>query len=84
MVIHVNRFWHGYAMGAKITIPIEFNEILDIPVSLCHSDLKPSLRQYQLIGVVNHFGSINSGHYYSEVRGAYGQKWYLCNDEVVN
>jgi ubiquitin C-terminal hydrolase len=40
--------------------------------------------RYQLIGVVNHFGIIDSGHYVSDVKGAHGQgKWYECNDEQV-
>lgn len=50
---------------------------------MCHPDLQMQSRRYQLTGVVNHIGTIDSGHYYSDVRGSNGQKWYQCNDEQV-
>jgi len=78
--VHANRFWQGLNSNAKITTAIEFDVLLEIPLQLCHDDLKPQKRLYQLIGVVNHIGTINSGHYYSDIRGANGQKWYQCND----
>jgi ubiquitin C-terminal hydrolase len=82
LVIHINRFYQGPHKNDKISIPVNFDEILEVPGSVLHDDVKRSKVIYQLIGVVNHYGVINSGHYYSDVRGAQG-KWYQCNDETV-
>jgi ubiquitin C-terminal hydrolase len=37
---------------------------------------------YDLIGSVNHFGTLQSGHYVSNVLN--GRKWYHCNDAHVS
>lgn len=84
LVIHANRFWQGRTSNAKIATPISFDEYLEIPAERCHTDMLGQRRSYQLVGVVNHIGTIDSGHYYCDIRGANGTKWYQCNDQVVN
>jgi len=37
---------------------------------------------YDLIGTVNHFGTLQSGHYVANVKN--GSKWYHCNDAHVS
>jgi ubiquitin carboxyl-terminal hydrolase 22/27/51 len=37
---------------------------------------------YDLIGSVNHFGTLQSGHYVANVLS--GSKWYHCNDAHVS
>ena len=41
----------------------------------------PSRSRYSLISVVNHFGSMNSGHYTSYCND--GQQWYYCDDQSM-
>ena len=39
---------------------------------------------YQLRSIVHHTGSINSGHYFAQIRDQMDQdKWYICNDDRV-
>ncbi|CAF0780734.1 unnamed protein product [Rotaria sordida] len=41
----------------------------------------PSPSKYSLISVVNHFGSMNSGHYTSYCND--GKQWYYCDDQSI-
>ncbi len=40
-----------------------------------------SSSKYSLISVVNHFGSMNSGHYTSYCND--GKQWYYCDDQSI-
>ena len=39
--------------------------------------------QYHLYGVVNHFGSMESGHYTAFCRGATSGRWHRFDDHEV-
>lgn len=40
-------------------------------------------RSYKLVGICNHFGSLNGGHYTADVlRG--NRQWYNCNDQSIS
>ena len=39
---------------------------------------------YDLIGVSNHFGSLNGGHYTASCKNANTGKWFNFNDSSVN
>ncbi len=39
---------------------------------------------YDLIGVSNHFGSLNGGHYTANCKNAVDGKWYNFNDSSVS
>ncbi|CAF0786761.1 unnamed protein product [Adineta steineri] len=41
----------------------------------------PSPSKYSLVSVVNHFGSMNSGHYTSYCND--GKQWYYCDDQSI-
>ena len=41
----------------------------------------PSSSRYSLVAVVNHFGSMNSGHYTSYCND--GKQWYYCDDQSI-
>jgi ubiquitin carboxyl-terminal hydrolase 4/11/15 len=38
---------------------------------------------YTLVGVVNHSGGIDFGHYTAECRNPFNRKWYTFNDSHV-
>lgn len=38
---------------------------------------------YKLVGVINHHGEINSGHYTTYVLNKISEKWNFFNDEKV-
>jgi len=39
---------------------------------------------YDLIGVSNHFGSLNGGHYTANCKNPESGKWYNYNDSSVS
>ena len=39
---------------------------------------------YDLIGVSNHFGSLNGGHYVGDALNLDNNTWYNCNDSHVS
>ena len=45
-------------------------------------DLDLEGKKYDLYGVINHYGSINSGHYTAIIKNK-EKKWILCNDSSV-
>ena len=64
------------------------DEPIDFPVN--DFDLKDFVKQeqisgtvYDLYGVVNHFGSLNGGHYTATCKNPMEKKWYAFNDSVV-
>jgi ubiquitin C-terminal hydrolase len=46
------------------------------------SDTAPPIIHYSLQSTVNHFGSLQSGHYYANVK--ISNQWYHCNDAHVS
>ena len=39
---------------------------------------------YDLFGVVNHFGSLNGGHYTATCKNSIDNNWYYFNDSSVS
>lgn len=66
----------------KNTTPIKFTTGLDF-ASLSDKDLTKETSVYSLIGISNHSGSMNFGHYFAFCRDNYGQ-WYECNDSFIS
>ena len=40
--------------------------------------------QYDLFGVVNHFGSLNGGHYTATCKNSIDDSWYYFNNSSVS
>lgn len=58
------------------TSNIDFSQFTDI-------DLCTQKGSYDLIGISNHSGSLNFGHYFAYCRDSVGD-WYECNDSFVS
>lgn len=67
LVLHLNRFYQGMYANTKIKANVSFDEVFEIPKDILHTDSPRT--KYQLIGSVNHVGSLNAGHYYAVKRG---------------
>ena len=70
----------------KVDEPVDFPiEGLDIQkyTKLDHKDAGIS-SQYDLFGVVNHFGSLNGGHYTATCKNSIDDSWYYFNDSSVS
>ncbi|CAF5046643.1 unnamed protein product, partial [Rotaria magnacalcarata] len=50
-------------------------------IDFSHWSQTPSPSNYSLVAVVNHYGSMNSGHYTSFCND--GKQWYYCNDHAI-
>ena len=67
----------------KLGYSVKFPQILDIYEYIDHDCGYDKESKYKLFGVINHAGSINSGHYYSYVN-LDNKDWFEFNDSIVN
>jgi len=82
LVLHLNRFQQGYFSNVKNKAPIKFDRVLNLPKNLLHPDKQKEQLRYELVGTVNHVGSINAGHYYAVKKAVVEgeEHWFMCND----
>lgn len=78
LIIHLKRFTND---GKKIVNLIDFPiDNLDLTKYCIGYDKKKSL--FSLVGICNHIGTLNSGHYYSYCKQ--GSEWYNFDDTNVS
>lgn len=81
----MKRFSYGKYRKVKLNNRVRVETTLDlsplIKISTHPSVLKPV---YNLVGVVNHSGDIDFGHYTAECRNPINGKWYDFNDSSVH
>ena len=86
LIIKIKRYAQIGNMIAKINKMIKYPSTINISKYLCNA----SDQSYQLYGVINHIGYMNSGHYYSFIReynaetSQFNKEWIACNDTQVN
>jgi len=88
LVLHLKRFemlgYHSAKLETPVTVPS--NVAIDIGPYICapeeEDDETPSTRYY-LCAVVNHFGTIEFGHYTAYARSRDDGCWRLFNDATV-
>jgi len=83
LVVHLKRFsqngMHRSKLSTRVNLPT--NEDLDI-ADFCH---KPNTEmRYELVGMVNHMGTMTGGHYTANAKNARTGLWYNFNDETVS
>lgn len=85
---HLKRFEHSNKIHKKISTHISFPEILDMspfmskqttPEQKAH---QAESNKYFLFAVVNHHGTLESGHYTSFIRLTHDQ-WFDCDDHII-
>ena len=85
LILKIKRY---YTLGNRI---VKNNQNVKYPIVL---NMKPyivedSLLNYELYGIINHVGWLNSGHYYSFIRkyneknNKFDKQWYCCNDSQI-
>ena len=78
LIIHLKRFTND---GKKIVKLIDFPiDNLDLKKYCIGYDKKKSI--FSLVGICNHIGSLNSGHYYSYCKQ--NNDWYKFDDTSVS
>lgn len=75
LVVLLKRFQYTHAGVEKLTVPINF-PVADLA-------LRPGSAMYDLYGVVNHFGSLGSGHYTAVCLDQTTSQWSILNDHQV-
>lgn len=84
LVISIKRFEYNALFGNFC----KNNENIDFPNVLNMSNYKLLNKNqdsiYELYGIINHIGNLNSGHYYSFCKNINNNKWYFINDENIN
>ena len=76
LIINLNR-----GKGLQFNVTIDFNEYINISDFLFFK--KPYIN-YELIGVVTHFGpSSDSGHFIAFCKSFVDKRWYKYNDAIV-
>ena len=76
LVIQLKRFKNGGT--------VKIDNYIDIPINdfvLKNYNVK---EKYDLIGIINHYGSIGFGHYTAVCKNYYNNKWYKYDDAAVN
>ncbi|XP_055387580.1 ubiquitin carboxyl-terminal hydrolase 8 isoform X2 [Condylostylus longicornis] len=90
LVIHLKRFYadtdlNGNTYKKKqnyVSFPLEN---LDMTPHLARSELVSSYSKlYNLYGVSNHYGSMESGHYTAFCKSSVFNKWFKFDDQVVS
>eukprot|EP00210_Caulerpa_lentillifera_P001932 g1857.t1 len=78
----LNSFFRSWKNKVNIKIPEEHINLKSVLSSTV--DLSPGFKtEYELIGIVDHSGSVNFGHYTARVKNIKNKNWYLMNDENV-
>eukprot|EP00347_Sterkiella_histriomuscorum_P024260 403331751 len=88
LIIHLKRFKMKYNERTKINqfvkyplLDLDLSKYVSIQEQYENGDQPPPL--YDLFGVVNHFGAINSGHYISYVKNQSLKTWLQYDDSSV-
>lgn len=88
LIIKLKRYTNIGQSLVKINRLVEYNLHLDVSNVCCNN----KECKYELNGVINHIGTLNSGHYYSYVKNMFpgktneiiiGDNWFICNDEKI-
>ncbi|XP_046856973.1 ubiquitin carboxyl-terminal hydrolase 8-like isoform X2 [Xenia sp. Carnegie-2017] len=83
LIVHFNRFKRDYdgswleKRQTNVHFPISCMDLSKFVLGPSKSS------QYQLYGVSNHYGSMQSGHYTAYCRNMYDHKWYKYDDSDV-
>ena len=84
LVLHLKRFSFDSFRREKVTAPVAFKDT-ELSLEACYAadaELNKSV-SYDLVGVVNHMGNINGGHYTADCFNSETQEWYNYNDANV-
>jgi ubiquitin C-terminal hydrolase len=61
LILHIARFTKSYYQTEKNKTEVKFDSILNLNLP------QEQKGNYKLMGIVNHLGSLNRGHYYANV-----------------
>ncbi|XP_035208006.1 ubiquitin carboxyl-terminal hydrolase 8-like [Stegodyphus dumicola] len=80
LVIQLKRFSYEGLWRRKLQTHVDFDLVLDVP---CEENGEECLQSYSLYGIVNHYGTLEGGHY-TAYCNALSNKWYKYDDHEVS
>ena len=80
LLISIQRF--NTLLNTKNTAFISFNEKLDISSFYDGIEDLNKINNYNLIATVNHYGTLNLGHYDSNIK--IYNNWFNFNDNIIS
>ena len=82
LVIQLKRFQLSNGHVSKDNRIVScYPDVLKIPV---HADDNITLNQhYSLVATIDHFGNLQSGHYWANIKPHSAHEWLSCNDNRV-
>ena len=80
LIIHLKRFDHNKKINTLIDFPLS-----DLDLKK-YSSNKSNINndKYDLFGVINHYGSLEYGHYTAFCKNYHDGNWYEYNDRIAN
>ena len=80
LIINLNR-----GKGLEFKVGLKFEEYLTLKNYILDPENISSPFNYELIGVISHFGESNmGGHFIAYCKNSYNAKWYKFNDALVS
>ena len=79
LILKTKRFSQNGSGFVKHLQKIACNEYLTVPVVSENNTIK----QFKLLGTINHSGSLDRGHYTAFIKKANDNSWLHCNDAAV-
>jgi len=80
LILQIERFIHNAGIPIKDIKDIECSPTLDLLLVVNQVETR---RKFRLAAVINHFGTMNNGHYTALIRPHNTTTWWLCNDALV-
>ena len=80
LIIHLKRFDNNKKINTLIDFPLTN---LDLKKYLSNKNIV-NHSKYNLFGVINHFGSLEYGHYTAFCKNYHDNNWYEYNDKFAN
>ena len=84
LCLHVKRFSRGRKLKTKVEFPHTGLDLRRIPSVISESAPAQPDPVYKLIGVSNHMGSLDSGHYTADCRSPVSGEWHNYDDKHVS
>ena len=78
LIIHLKRFNNNKKINTLIEFPL-----VDLNLNK-YVKSNDTISKYNLYGVINHFGSLEYGHYTAFCLNYHDNSWYEYNDRIVN
>ncbi len=74
----------GQEQIRKDNTQVDYPNILNIAPYITRTTQNSSHTNYELVSVICHIGTLNSGHYFAYCKDIHKRDtWFLCNDEHI-